>query len=335
MALVNTTCTIAHTLTAGPNGTCVCYAEFSGPTCDKVSEYWRPLISLQYALSFLYLVVALYWSSLRLVILRRRVRTGKERLRLSIVVMILIALASILRIISHVLPATPLYGDDGHIGEELGTTLAVALIVPIPPALWMVASLLIVAFWYDVITGKLQRDMAERTKIACIVLSALLVLMVPGLGLFAFTNLATIGTALTVAPLVVDTVALVVLDAIITRFLQTARTRLGAKNEKKTLYALRLFWLLCASWILYMANLIFGGLLLNSATLPSAPLQVIYAYILLLTEMSITFTLLSLGDRDGSPWRATRQVCCSAEEMNAGHTETTSGASSSNRVGND
>lgn len=315
-ANVTIVCTPAHTISnPDPNSTCVCFGEYTGPTCDIIVPYWRPALLLQLALSWAYLVVALYWSVLRAVQLGRRTQKKQGATpKLSLVVMILIALASVLRIATHLFPLTPLYGDDGHISEEMNATLALGIMSPLPTALWMVSSLLIIAFWFDLVTRKLQTRMKRGTKIACIVLSALLLVMLPGLGLFAVTSLTTIATALTLAPLVIDTFALIVLAASITRFVNSGGREMSLGNSTKTKYAIRLFWILCASWIVYMANLVFGGLLLNSATHPSALNQVCYAYVLLVAEVAITFSLLLLGDRGGSPWQISAEVCCGRPE---------------------
>lgn len=60
-------------------------------------------------------------------------------------------------------------------------SVVVVIFVSLPTVVWLSAFSLLAGFWFDMMTHKLNKTLAKRTRVVCIIGACLLMIVVPGL----------------------------------------------------------------------------------------------------------------------------------------------------------
>jgi hypothetical protein len=300
-------CSYEHTEKLSAGGNCECFPPFYGPLCESTYAYWQPTTIVLTSLELLYLAVAIYWNSMKLIYVLKRGSFAKATL--VNIVLVLNGVALLARTTMHLIVSP---GNSGvwHRPAWEGVVKTVLVVVPI--SLWMASSALVVGFWFDILVRRLRRTMAHRTRIVCIIGSIIVFLAVPGqiMALNTTGVAQQIGVVLVLFPLLVDTTGLIIIASIVTRHLRQTRAVLNDANITKAEYALKWLWVNACVWIAFVVNVAVGAFLLTNINgTPLVHVTMPFGFIVVVTTSLTSLSILYLCDRNGGPIVMTRLVC--------------------------
>lgn len=295
----NQTCVAGHSVYSTGNGTCQCYAQYYGEYCQYLYEEWAPLSTLNDVAGLCFDLCVLYWAILKLIQLKKDAQFQRNLATTSIFINIL---ALGLQVLSRILG---LNGDShNNQAQTVVYDIINIIIILLPIITWMFATSLIVGFWVELLTKKLTSKFRSYIITLSWVGAALVIVPVIGVLLFLLANQFVAGVLCILVPMFFDFVAIIVIIIVIHRIYIGK----GDKLKEKKRYALRIFGILAALWLVIVADL--AVVFIALVTVQFFGLWYwLFMLSLTVAMMGVSVCLMFLVDRTARPIKLTRYIC--------------------------
>lgn len=262
---------------------CDCFQGYYGERCEKQLTWYRPALITLYVLVTMSMVAHIVMSGFRF-----RYYYIRGYKNLSTIVILLNSLAALLRIIYMWVPSKAVY--------DISSPILVRTILNyVSLALNVVASALLIAFWYEVLKAKMRLKTHFRTKAFAIFFAVLMVVgLIPGIVFIAHDSIF-IGIVFIVTPIFTNSVFIF---GVVLYMFNVKHELMSAKNTSRKDWVLRWLLVLCFSWLGFMTALILtvvmGDLSETFRIIPQTILQLSYVMISFSIVGSLDFKWFSL-----------------------------------------
>eukprot|EP01128_Nolandella_sp_AFSM9_P004084 TRINITY_DN178_c0_g1_i2.p1 TRINITY_DN178_c0_g1~~TRINITY_DN178_c0_g1_i2.p1 ORF type:complete len:431 (+),score=77.76 TRINITY_DN178_c0_g1_i2:181-1473(+) len=292
-------------------GECLCHPPFTESDCGTPFTYWLPTVHTLAYLGLVLMSVVLLWTLLKLAHL---VKTGKFSMNLSVVSICLSLVAILLKFVALGIGfgnnSFSLKWSSPSSFDAYSIILNFCTVFPL--VLWMAAHSLVVGFWFELLTRKINRSYANRVRLVCILGAALMLVCILGVALYG--SLTLLGSFLVLVPLVINTLGLIIITILISCF---PTKNMSEKNKIKKAYAVKCFTFISVMWIIYtIATLLF--------TSSTGWVLLLGSFLHRFCEFFGALLVLLLTDRSGGVFRLMSWALCGKKLTKNNFTRSTS-----------
>lgn len=268
----NTRCVIENTLSY--DGQCYCSQGYYGEKCEHVITWYRPFLIFLYVVTTLSMIVSTFWLIMKFYIV-------KKQLNLAIISLASSSLGNLIKIIYLWMPSKIVY-DVYNIDNEPNRIIFNYISLGFE----IIATALLVVFWYELLRSRMKLKFSKTTKILAIIFSGLMIFgLVPGLWILHTTK-SVFGLVLVVLPIFIIIIYLVIMTVLI---ILLNKEQLSEINLAKKEWVVRHLIALSGFWLLFIIGLLM--ILSDSNTL-----KIVSAVILIISYIGVSCSIAAALD---------------------------------------
>lgn len=293
---------LAHTENATH---CDCQVFYEGSKCQTRLWWFDPLHAIRIGISLIIYVLIFYWGLVKLIYEIRQ--HGFQKKKLTHYALVLVLLGCIFTVTHRIFKAV--HVRDAHFWYYSDYVFVIKVILTsMGISLKMAASMIIVSFWFALLTAKLRPEIGPRTQIASIVIAALVLVFGPVGTVLTQLNISALFLFMFLVPLLAADTLLIVMTSTIGCQLRT-KLNDDHKMRHKAQYATKIFGFLSFLWVLHVVLLLIIAAAFLLLPRKVAMIEMFTGITGEFIEAAADLSILFLIDRKGGIKKLTRALC--------------------------
>jgi len=270
---------------------CNCFQGYYGDECQLELSWYRPVMIAMSAVVTIIMIIVNIWLGLKF-------RSMKKKLSLAMVTLVSSFFGNVLKIVYLWFPSKVIYNV--HQPDSMVFTRTILNYSSL--AMEVIATSLVVGFWYEVFHSKMHIKISKVTKSLAIVgASSMLIGLIPGI-YFLLIDSILLGIVLIISPilfiLILLTIAIV---NIIYVKITDHEPKINKRNVERKTWVVKWLSLLLGHWIVFILALFLT--IVNNSKFPE--FRIVPAFMLMWSYIGVSVAIGGLLD---FKWRSLRAV---------------------------